>query len=64
MTITRVYTGRSHTGYTITNDAGATARVYASKRHGYFVRTDTCLALIGSLLAARDLALSLVGSPA
>lgn len=60
MTIERTFSGTSHIGYTVTNEHGAVAEVYASKRSGYFVRTETNLFLVNSLLTGRDLAIELV----
>lgn len=60
LTITRTFSGHAHTGYVITNEDGAVAEVYASKRRGYFVRTEADLVLTDSLLHARSIATSLL----
>jgi hypothetical protein len=60
--ITRNYTGRMHTGYTVENEAGAVATVVQGKRGGYFVRTEADVFHVAGLLDAREIAMREVGA--
>ena len=60
--IVKTFTGRMHTGYLMTNEAGAVAIVRQGKRGGWFVQTEGFLCRTDMMLDARDLAIQELGA--